>query len=228
MAQVSAKCLVEEPCINFARQVRNSVQDPTIARDIANSLVKDYHDLVEDLASSASSIYRQEYAYGRLLGIRGALCRLCPVHLIDRLPKEAYVEWRESELTLQDFLVQTKGSGRMIEVVMNVEARWAESAERFIRVIFSRLEEADVCEQIGFLKGIDTIALHLAQREKFRTEGYLVLPVENAQEVKLRMRLLSLYLTLHRAAFQGAFGAIQSYRESFRIHDPSAYPWWFV
>jgi hypothetical protein len=228
MAHVSAKWLVEEPCINLAGQLRDEAENQAIASDIAITLVSEYLSLVEDLASPNSSIYRQEYAYGRLLGARGMLCRLCPVHLTDRLPREAYVDWRKAELLLQDYLVKKRGSGRIIEVALNVEARWTESAERFIRVIFSQLEDADVFEQMGYLKGIDTIALHLAQREMLRAEGYLLLPVDNAQAVKLRLRLLAIHLALHRSAFRCAFGAIQSYRESFRIYDPLAYPWWFV
>lgn len=228
MAQVSSKARLDEPCINNASEVRNAAANTAIAEDIASTLIHDYLDLVELLASPESSIYRQEYAYGRLLGVRGALCRLCPQALAAQLPEDLTHDWRTAELLLRDYLGNTRSAGRLIEVAVNVEARWTESAERFMKVIFYQLEEAEVCEQMGFLKGIDTIALHLAQRELFRASGTLVLPLENAHAVKLRMRLLSLYLTLHRSAFMRAFPAIQSYRETFRITDPLAYPWWFV
>lgn len=228
MAYVSSKAFVDEPCINLASQVRKAAQNPAVAIDIALTLVQDYLELVELLTARESVIYRQEYAYGRLLGTRGALCRLCPQSLVETLPEPILHDWKNAELLLQDYLARSRGDGRLIEAAMNVEARWTDSAERFMKVIFYQLEDAEVPEQLGFLKGIDTIALHIAQRELFRATGLLVLPLENANAVKLRMRLLSLYLTLHRSYFMRAFPAIQSYRETFRITDPLAYPWWFV
>ena len=91
-----------------------------------------------------------------------------------------------------------------------------------------RLKEAEIPEQLGILKGIDTVGMHLAQREILSLSQAFEIHADNAQAVKLRVRLLSLFLTLHRDGFYHAYPAIQSYRRTFRIFDPVAYPWWFV
>ena len=97
-----------------------------------------------------------------------------------------------------------------------------------MQTLAARLGETEIADKLGILKGIDTVGMHLAQREIFQLSDTLTLPLENAQAVKLRVRLLSLFLTLHRCGFCTAFPAIQSYRRTFRIFDPVAYPWWFV
>jgi len=109
-----------------------------------------------------------------------------------------------------------------------VESGWADSIERYVLTLSARLRETETPDKIGILKGIDTVGLHLAQRELFALSSSFAVPLENAQAVKLRVRLLALFLTMHRCGFGPAFPAIQSYRETFRIHDPLAYPWWFV
>jgi hypothetical protein len=113
-------------------------------------------------------------------------------------------------------------------VINRVEEAWMTSAEAFMDLLVSDIQHAEVQRQLGLLQGIDSVAMHLAQREIFRVSNSVKIPVSNAHAVKLRMRLLALYLMLHSSYFETIFPVIQSYRETFRINDPSAYPWWFV
>ena len=43
-----------------------------------------------------------------------------------------------------------------------------------------------------------------------------------------KSRSLKCRQIINVCGFCAAFPAIQSYRQTFRIHDPLAYPWWFV
>ena len=85
-----------------------------------------------------------------------------------------------------------------------MEDGWADSIERYVLTLAARLHETEIPDKLGILKGIDTVGLHLAQREIFALSQTLAIPLENAQAVKLRVRLLSLFLTLHRCGFCAA------------------------
>jgi hypothetical protein len=145
-----------------------------------------------------------------------------------RLPARIHKRWNWAETRLRDALAS---AGRLAEVngaAQNVEAGWADSVERYALYLPHKLANIEVPDKLGILKGIDTVGLHLAQREMFALSRTFDIPIENTAAVKLRVRLLSLFITLHRNGFDAAYPAIQSYRETFRIDDPAAYPWWFV
>ncbi len=145
-----------------------------------------------------------------------------------RLPKKALKRWDWAETYLREYLVHAPQIEEVVAVARRVEDGWADSIERYVLTLSARMNETEIPDKIGILKGIDTVSLHLAQREVFALSQSLAIPLENANAVKLRVRLLSLFLTLHRCGFCQAFPAIQSYRRTFRIYDPVAYPWWFV
>ena len=147
---------------------------------------------------------------------------------MDQLAAKTARRWEWAETHLREYLGNTLRDSSTAEVARRVEDGWADSIERYVLMLTARIEDADVPDKIGLLKGIDTVSLHLAQREVFALSERLALPLDNTHAVKLRVRLLSLFLTLHRGGFQAAYPAIQSYRRTFRIHDPLAYPWWFV
>ena len=199
-----------------------------MSRDAATFLIEAYAKLVEGLLDPRASPAGLEFAYSRLLGMRGGVCRLCPRADMDQLSDKTARRWEWAETHLREGLGNTLREGGTGEVARRVEEGWADSIERYVRMLAARIEDADVPDKIGLLKGIDTVSLHLAQREVFALSERLSLPFDNTHAVKLRVRLLSLFLTLHRGGFQTAYPAIQSYRQTFRIHDPMAYPWWFV
>lgn len=201
---------------------------PDFSRDAAAFLLDIYVKLVEDLLAPGAGAGRLEFAYSRLLGTRGALCRLCPPSEMHRLPRRALGRWEWAETRLRAILAPAPALDTIADVARHVESGWADSMERYVLTLAARLRDTETPDKLGILKGIDTVALHLAQRELFALSSSFAVPLENTQAIKLRVRLLSLFLTMHRCGFCPAFPAIQSYRETFRIHDPLAYPWWFV
>lgn len=201
---------------------------PAFSLDAALFLLDRYVKLVEDLLDPRAGVSRLEFAYSRLLGTRGALCRLCPPSEMHRLPRRALGRWEWAETHLRATLARAPALETIAAVARHVESGWADSIERYVLTLSARLRETETPDKLGILKGIDTVALHLAQRELFALSSSFAVPLENAQAVKLRVRLLALFLTMHRCGFRPAFPAIQSYRETFGIHDPLAYPWWFV
>jgi hypothetical protein len=215
-------------CANRARQLRDRPVSVEVSRDAAEFLVEEYARLVEDLLDPRATEMRTEFAYSRLLGTRGCICRLCPPSEMRGLPRHTLQRWRWAETRLRDYLGQRDSLGNLAAIAQRVEAGWADSVERFIMTLASNLNDAAVPDKLGILKAIDTIGLHLAQRELFALADTFAIPLENAHAVKLRVRLVSLFLTLNRCGFYTAFPAIQSYRDTFRIHDRLAYPWWFV
>lgn len=217
-----------EPCANMARRLREAAARPEVSRDALEFSTDGYAKLVESLLDPRATAAGQQFAYSRLLGTRGNLCRLCPAGEMARLPVQTARRWAWAETRLRDYLGRAEHVGQLVDTARLVEDGWADSIERYITVLASRLGETDVADKLGILKGIDTVGMHLAQREVFALSQTFAIPLENAQAVKLRIRLLSLFLTLHRCGFCHAFPAIQSYRETFRIFDPAAYPWWFV
>ncbi len=220
--------MTTEPCLDRARRLRAQAEAQEMSLDALAFLVDDYARLVEDLLDPRATPMRLEFAYSRLLGARGSACRLCPPPAMARLPRRGQQRWARAENSLREHLGRAESWGELVRIAQKVEAGWADSIERFVMSLASNLSDAAIPDKMGILKAIDTIGLHLAQREQFALGDTFSIPLENAQAVKLRVRLVSLFLTLNRCGFCAAFPAIQSYRETFRIHDPLAYPWWFV
>lgn len=214
--------------VDRALRLRAFSEPREISLDALQYLIEDYARLVEDLLDPRATPLRLEFAYSRLLGARGAACRLCPQAATGCLSKRFQSRWAWAESGLRTYVSETERLRELSEIAMRVEAGWAESIERFVMSLAANLHDAAIPDKIGILKAIDTVGLHLAQRELFALSQSFAIPLENAHAVKLRVRLVSLFLTLNRPAFSSAFPAIQSYRETFRILDPLAYPWWFV
>jgi hypothetical protein len=200
----------------------------SFARDVATSLVVDYSNLVWQLTSPNLSAMSAEFAYGRLLGVRGSLCRICPASYHDLLEDDTVHTWRTAERHLYDFFNGESKNEILIGVAKAVEERWTTCVEAFLALMSAKVVSGEVRDQIGLLRGIDSIALHLAQRELFRWSEYFNVSTGNAQAVKLRIRLFSLFLATQRMDFGSSYVAIRSYRETFGILDRQAYPWWFV
>ena len=217
-----------EPDAGRAARARTAAPAPALCLEALEFLIEAYARLVEDLLDPRAGSARIEFAYSRLLGTRGAICRLCPASEMAGLPRRPAARWAWAEAHLRNYLGRAPQMEAVAQIARRVEDGWADSIERYILTLSARLHEAQVPDTLGILKGIDTVGLHLAQREQFALAQSFAVPLENAQAVKLRVRLLALFLTLHRRGFGPAFPAIQSYRETFRIHDPVAYPWWFV
>jgi DNA-binding transcriptional ArsR family regulator len=217
-----------EPCANMARRLREEAEPTHMAFDALAVLVEEYARHVERLVRPKASPASLEFAYSRLLGARGNICRLCPADAMAELPRRTHDRWAWAESQLHEALSDPTRLETFALIARKVEDGWAESIERYVITLSARLSDTEIADQLGILKGIDTVGMHLAQREIFQLSDALTLPLENAQAVKLRVRLLSLFLTLHRCGFCAAFPAIQSYRRTFRIYDPVAYPWWFV
>ena len=216
------------PCADMARRLKAQAAPPEMSHDALEFLIDGYGRLVEGLLDPRASASGIEFAYSRLLGTRGGICRLCPAADMGRLPAKAVRRWDWAETHLRDYLGQAPQIEEVVTIARRVEEGWSDSIERYVLTLTAHLHETETPDKIGILKGIDTVSLHLAQREVFALSQSLAIPLENTSAVKLRIRLLSLFLTLHRCGFCAAFPAIQSYRETFRIHDPLAYPWWFV
>lgn len=210
------------------RRLRSLSPPTDMSPDVVEALVESYARLVEDLLDPRAGAMRIEFAYSRLLGTRGSICRLCPISEMNVVGRRVRQRWAWAETHLRDYLSEAQRLQEVTAIAQAVEAGWADSMERFVLTLTSRLHETGTPDKMGILKGVDTVGLHLAQRELFALSQTFAIPLENANAVKLRVRLLSLFLTLHRCGFCPAFPAIQSYRQTFRIHDPLAYPWWFV
>jgi hypothetical protein len=216
------------PCANMSRTLRDEEDCHEFSRDAVEAMIEEYGKHVESLLDPRAGHSRIEYAYSRLLGSRGNICRLCPTSEMNKLDKKAVQRWSWAETQLRNYLGSRETLPRLIDIAQRVEQGWADSMERYITTLSARLGDCDIPDKLGILKGIDTVGMHLAQREIFELSHTLAIPLENTNAVKLRVRLLALFLTLHRCRFSHAYPAIQSYRRTFRIHDPVAYPWWFV
>jgi hypothetical protein len=200
----------------------------SFARDVAISLVDEYSDLVSRLSQSAESPVSIEYAYERLLGVRGTLCRICPSHFMSLLDSDTVERWRTAESSLCGYMNGLSKDDLVYETARRVEERWTLNVERFLRVTAAKTLDGEIRDQLGLLRGIDAIALHLAQRELFHWSDYFNVSSGNAQALKLRIRLFSLFVATQRVEFGSAYKAIKNYRETFGISDRLAYPWWFV
>lgn len=220
--------LPREPCADMARRLRRAAEPSEMSHDALEFLIDGYGKLVEGLLDPRASASGIEFAYSRLLGTRGSICRLCPNDDMGCLARKAVKRWEWAETHLREYLGDAAQLQEVVAVARRVEDGWADSMERYVLTLSARMNETEISDKIGILKGIDTVSLHLAQREVFSLSQSFAIPLENTNAVKLRVRLLSLFLTLHRCGFCQAFPAIQSYRRTFRIDDPHAYPWWFV
>ena len=207
---------------------RTDSQEYSFARDVAETLISEYATLVVKLSSPHESAISAEFAYERLLGARGALCRICPPSLMHLLYPSSLDLWRDSERKLAVYFEELDKDSSLFEIARKVEDRWTSNVERFVQVMSAKALAGELRDQIGMLRGIDSIALHLAQRELFRWSEYFNVPNGNAQALKLRIRLFSLYISTQRQSFGSSYLAIRSYRETFGILDRQAYPWWFV
>jgi hypothetical protein len=197
-------------------------------KDVVEGIVDEYADLVQSLTAPDASDFMLERSYGRILCVRGTLCRVCPSPLMKLVGKKGLKTWQTAEQHLYDFFFCVSKNDSLLQIIRKSEANWIKSAERYIHSMSANLLHEDVPDQIGLLRGIDSIALHLAQRELFHWSGIYGIPPDNAPAVKLRVRLLSLFLVTDRVNFEPSYRAIQSYRETFGIFDRLAYPWWFV
>ena len=220
--------LSREPCADMARRLKMTAEPVEMSHDALEFLIDGYGKLVEGLLDPRASEAGIEFAYSRLLGTRGNICRLCPAGDMGRLSNKLVKRWDWAETHLREYLGSAPQLAEVVAVARRVEEGWADSMERYVLTLSARMKETEVSDQLGILKGIDTVSLHLAQREVFSLSQSFAIPLENTNAVKLRVRLLSLFLTLHRCGFCQSFPAIQSYRRTFRIEDPHAYPWWFV
>jgi hypothetical protein len=198
------------------------------AADVATTLVSEYADLVRQLTDPNIPELSAEFAYSRLLGVRGSLCRICPASFTELLSPKTIDRWRSAEKRLSEYFWDLNGDEALHIIARRIEERWTANVEAFLRSMSMRVSTGDLADQIGMLRAIDAIALHLAQRELFRWSGYFNVPSGNTQAVKLRIRLVSLYLCTQRHDFGSSYPAIRSYRETFGISDRHAYPWWFV
>ena len=75
--------------------------------------------------------------------------------------------WEWAETHLRDYLGHAPQVEAVVAVAQRVEDGWAESMERYVLTLTARMRETETADKIGILKGIDTVSLHLAQREVF-------------------------------------------------------------
>jgi hypothetical protein len=219
---------VERPYVSARREALRNWDDHSVPIDLIGRHVDEFEGLVKGFIDEHSSEMRREFAYGRLLGARGTLCRLCPVGATELLPSQVIRKWERAERLLKSFFESWSDDESLKNVIERVEAKWIASAEAYLDALMLRMKDAEVESQLGLLKSIDAVALHLGQREVFRKTGTLRLPMINAHEMKLRVRLVALYIMVHASVFDASIPVIQRYRETFRISDPAAYPWWFI
>jgi hypothetical protein len=219
---------VERPYISAKRDALRNWDNQSIPVDLISRHVDEFEGLAKGFIDEQASEMRREFAYGRLLGSRGTLCRLCPVGATELLPSQVVRKWERAERLLRSFLESWGEDDTLRAVIMRVEEKWIASAEAYLDALMMRMKDADVESQLGLLKSIDAVALHLGQREVFRKTETLKLPMVNAHEMKLRVRLVALYIMVHASAFDASIPVIKRYRETFRICDPAAYPWWFI
>ena len=207
---------------------KNTPDEDYFAADVVSTLVTDYSILVAALTDPKTSQNGLELAYGRVLGTRGALCRLCPSRQIWTLRSQIVREWRRTEERLRDYFAANNLGGPLWNAASRVENRWDECAGRLVLAAASGSLESEIAAHLGYLKAVDALALHLGQRDIFMRSGSLSIPIPNPFDAKVRMRLISMLLALNRSWFAESFPAIRSYRSTFSIDDPGLYPWWFV
>lgn len=198
------------------------------AADVAAELVTEYSVLVSALTDSRTTANGMELAYGRVFGIRGALCRICAPERIWTLRTPIVREWRWAEKRLRDFVSDGRSEEKLQEAATSVEKRWDRCAHNFIMVAASGSIDREAATHIGFLKAVDALALHLRQRDVFMKSHWLPLAMVNPEGLKLRIRVSAILIGLNRDCFEASYSAIRSYRETFKIDDPALYPWWFV
>ena len=157
------------PCVNMARSIRDDVHE--FSRDAVEAMIDEYAKHIESLLDPRAGHSRIEYAYSRLLGARGNICRLCPPDEMTKLDKKAIQRWSWAETHLRDYLGGSDTLPKLIDIAQHVEQGWAESMERYITTLSVRLGDCGIPDKLGILKGIDTVGMHLAQRETARQRG---------------------------------------------------------
>jgi hypothetical protein len=207
---------------------RNTSGEDYFAADVVATVVSDYAIFVAALTDSKTSSHGLELAYGRVLGIRGTLCRMCPSRLIWMLKAPIVRDWRRAEERLRESLAAARAGGSLWQTADVVETRWDVCAERLVYAAASGVLEKDIASHLGYLKAVDALALHMGQREIFIRSGSFKMPFPNPNGTKMRMRLISLHLALNSTWFARSVPAIRSFRETFGIGDPALYPWWFL
>ena len=93
---------MNEPCANLARRLREERVAPEVAHDALEVLVEEYARHVEGLLHPKATPAGIEFAYSRLLGARGNICRLCPVSEMPALPRRCVRRWEWAETRLRD------------------------------------------------------------------------------------------------------------------------------
>ncbi len=84
---------LREPCADMARRLRAEAAPFEMSHDALEFLIESYAKLVEGLLDPRASASGIEFAYSRLLGTRGSICRLCPLSDMGRLPGKAIKRW---------------------------------------------------------------------------------------------------------------------------------------
>ncbi|MDQ2798460.1 MAG: hypothetical protein M3Y13_02320, partial [Armatimonadota bacterium] len=66
---------LREPCADMARRLRAQAAPIEMSRDALDFLIESYAKLVEGILDPRASPSGIEFAYSRLLGTRGGICR---------------------------------------------------------------------------------------------------------------------------------------------------------
>jgi hypothetical protein len=205
-----------------------SPDTPQLAWDVVAHLVRDYAhwvDIFTDISTSGNMLL---HAYSEILRIRGALCRACPPDYSMYVDKRIAHLWRRTESRLHEYAVNSSGQLVLRNLGRQVERGWEPASLNFMRLLANGHVDDDIQSQLGILKAIDVIGLHLAQRDIFFREEDRSPAPQMVSSAKLRMRLISMLLSLNKQTFKKSAHAIRSYREAFGIDDAHAYPWWFI
>src|SRR3569833_2278964 len=130
------------PCVNLARGLREEEERYEFSRDAVEAMIEEYAKHVESLLDPRAGHSRIEYAYSRLLGARGNICRICPPSDMTKLDKKAIQRWSRAESQLRDYLGSTDTLPKLIDIAQRVELGWADSMERYITTLSVRLGDS--------------------------------------------------------------------------------------
>ncbi len=218
------------PCVDMVRQLKASAPPPEMSHDALEFLIEGYARLVEGLLDPRASASGIEFAYSRLLGTRGGICRLCPA-------EDMGTPAAKSRPALG--LGGDPPAGLFGPRAAARRSRHRRPPRR------RRLggQHGAVCSDADGAAARDGNTGQNRHLERALIRSACTWPsaksspcpsrwrfhLENTSAVKLRVRLLALFLTLHRCGFCAAFPAIQSLpRARSASTTRVAYPWWFV
>lgn len=119
----------QPPCENMARNLREQ-EISELSHDAVEAMIDEYARHVESLLDDRAGHSRIEYAYSRLLGSRGNICRICPPGEMDKLDKRAIQRWSWAESHLRNYLGSADTLPKLITIAQRVEQGWADSMER--------------------------------------------------------------------------------------------------